>query len=264
MPRKSTAYPAARVRAVTALVAMMALWAPCPATTQDRLLVAAADGQRVDVDAAERRVLELVNDRRREHNLDAVRSNGKLAAAARQFAQWTADHDRMGHEADGTTPPQRAERQGYAQCIITENLAYQYASSGFTTEALAKRLVDGWMNSPPHRRNLLDADVTETGIGVAQSKSTSRWYGVQIFGLPASEKISFELTNSDSGTARYRLGDRTFVLEPRVTRVHERCRPSEIVLENAADPASAKMQAKGGDRFAVTRDGEGKWRLRRE
>ena len=222
------------------------------------------DASRVDAGVVERRVVDLANERRREHELDPVTSNDKLAAAARQFAQWVADHDRLGHEADGTTPPQRAERHGYAQCIITENLAYQYASSGFTTEALAKRLVDGWMNSPPHRRNLLDADVTETGVGIAQSKATSRWYAVQMFGLPAFAKLSFEVTNAGSATARYRLGDRVFALEPRVTRTHERCRPSEIVLENAADPTSAKVQAKKGDRFVVTRDGEGKWRLGRQ
>ena len=64
--------------------------------------------------------------------------------------------------------------------------------------------------------------------------------------------------------ARYRLEDRVFALEPRVTRTHERCRPSEIVLENAADPTSAKVQAKGGDRFVVTLNGEGKWQLRRQ
>ena len=48
-------------------------------------------------------------------------------------------------------------------------------AAGFATEALGKAFVEGWKKSPGHRRNMLDADVTETGVAVARSDKT--WSG---------------------------------------------------------------------------------------
>jgi uncharacterized protein YkwD len=44
-------------------------------------------------------------------------------------------------------------------------------------------MMDGWKNSPGHRRNLLLAQVTEIGVGAAKGRS-GRWYFVQLFGSP--------------------------------------------------------------------------------
>ena len=45
-----------------------------------------------------------------------------------------------------------------------ENLAF----SSYPFNTLAERTVQGWMNSPGHRRNLLDPSFTHIGIGVAK------------------------------------------------------------------------------------------------
>src|SRR2546423_1492948 len=39
--------------------------------------------------------------------------------------------------------------------------------------ATASAIVDGWMGSPAHRDNILDADLRDVGIGVAQGAITA-------------------------------------------------------------------------------------------
>ena len=40
-----------------------------------------------------------------------------------------------------------------------------------TAEDVARQAVDGWMNSPGHRRNILDSAYGESGVGVAVSSN---------------------------------------------------------------------------------------------
>ena len=40
-------------------------------------------------------------------------------------------------------------------------------SSGFTPKELADGFLEGWKQSPGHRKNMLDPDVTQIGVGVA-------------------------------------------------------------------------------------------------
>ena len=42
--------------------------------------------------------------------------------------------------------------------------------------------VDGWLNSPGHKRNLLNTKYTDTGIGIANKRGTV--YYTQIFLTP--------------------------------------------------------------------------------
>ena len=85
---------------------------------------------------------------------------------AQAFADYMARTDRYGHTADGNQPSDRAKARGYDYCIVLENIAYAFNSEGFTGEKLAGQFVTGWQNSPGHRRNMLDPDVTETGVAV--------------------------------------------------------------------------------------------------
>ena len=78
-------------------------------------------------------------------------------------------------------PPFNIERRGEDSYRIT------LAVAGFRPDELAQRLFDGWVQSPPHRRNLLDGDMTDVGTAVAQSRRSGRYYAVQLFGRPRSE-----------------------------------------------------------------------------
>lgn len=51
---------------------------------------------------------------------------------------------------------------------------------------LASRYFEGWKKSPGHRRNMLEASVTDTAVAVARSARTGRYYAVQLFGRTAA------------------------------------------------------------------------------
>ena len=148
------------------------------------LPVVARDIEVPNLGEATRSVIERANAFRQAEHRKSLRTSEALAATAREFADYMARTDRFDHEADGREPAQRARAHGYSYCVISENIAYEYSSRGFTTEDLAHRLVEGWKQSPGHRANLLDREVVETGAALAHSAHTGRYYAVQMFGLP--------------------------------------------------------------------------------
>ncbi|HEY4999012.1 MAG TPA: CAP domain-containing protein, partial [Usitatibacter sp.] len=162
-----------------------------------------------------------------------------------------------GHEADASTPSARARQQGYEYCIVSENIAYEYDSEGFTTPALARLFLEGWKRSPEHRRNMLDRGVTETAVAVARSERNGYYYAVQMFGRPKSQSLRFQIRNASRAATRYLIGEQGYWLGPGVTAAHSQCREVSLVYEGAEFPAH------DGDRFVVKKEG-GRLQLKRE
>lgn len=129
-----------------------------------------------------RLVVAEANHARDEAKAPSLLPQSDLIRAAQAFADHLAKTDRFDHDADGRTPMQRATAAGYRWCRVAENIAYEFNSRGFESGALAKALVRDWMESKGHRRNLLDPRLHDTGVGIAQSPRTKRWYAVQMFG----------------------------------------------------------------------------------
>jgi len=202
------------------------------------------------------RVLTLTNEFRSQEKRGKVVVNQRLAAAARDFAAYMASTGQFSHEAGGTTPVDRARRHGYDHCIVLENIAYRYSSAGFATRELAQGMVEGWEKSPGHRRNMLDADVTEIGIGIARGKP-GHYYAVQMFGRPASQAIRFEVINRANAPIRYGVGGKGFSLGPRQTRAHMQCRTEKLEFDWPGEQRDAAVTPKNGDRFTVVRSGSG-------
>ena len=111
---------------------------------------------------------------------------------------------------------------------VLENIAYEYNSAGFTAEALAGDCVRGWENSPGHRKNMLDPDVQDIGVGLARSSRTGRYYAVQDFGRPKSAMITFKVSNRTDTPVAYTIDGQTFTASPGYTITYERCRPPEL------------------------------------
>ena len=105
-----------------------------------------------------------------------LRPNAQLRAAAQAHARDMLDHNYFDHQGhDGSTPAQRVAATGYAYRIVGENLA-----SGPATAAEA---VAGWIASPGHCENLMDARFVESGVAFAvTSYGPARIYWVQEFG----------------------------------------------------------------------------------
>ncbi|MEO5700808.1 MAG: CAP domain-containing protein [Casimicrobiaceae bacterium] len=208
-------------------------------------------------------VVRLTNLFRTQQGRTALLPSAQLAAAAQDFAAFMARTDQYGHNADGNEPSARAEQHGYAFCIVAENIGYQYRSGGLPEEQRAETFVEEWKNSPPHRHNMLDHDVTDIGVGLARSDKSGRWYGVQMFGLPASASHTFRITNTSDSRVSYRLGGRTFDLAPRVTRTHENCGPEQLKFDRPRGEA-VTLRPEAGQGLVIETDGSGGWRLQRK
>lgn len=64
-----------------------------------------------------------------------------------------------------TTMTDRMEREGIPLRAASENIAMNSASQGDTYLKLAKKFIKQWLDSPPHRRNLLNTSYTYLGCG---------------------------------------------------------------------------------------------------
>jgi uncharacterized protein YkwD len=132
-------------------------------------------GDAGDLKAACDEVVKSHNRIRVEAKLPTLSVNSKLQAAAERHAKDMAARDRMTHNGrDGSTPIERIKATGYAYRRAGENIA----SGGITIE----RLMKGWMDSAPHKRNILGS-FSQIGVACATGESGKRYWCVT-FGLP--------------------------------------------------------------------------------
>jgi uncharacterized protein YkwD len=112
-------------------------------------------------------VLCLVNRERARHGERALVDVGSLSAAAQRHTEEMAFGDYFAHASlNGGTPAQRMRAAGYLSGArffqIGENIAF-----GTGVLATPRAIVAGWMASPDHRANILDARFRDTGIGAS-------------------------------------------------------------------------------------------------
>jgi uncharacterized protein YkwD len=218
----------------------------------------AGRGGDADPNAAARLVVEQTNAFRRQHRLDPLRVDPKLTDTGLDFARYLARTNRFGHTADGTEPADRATAHGYAYCIIGENIG-EYRTPGLDTRQLADELLRGWQNSPEHRKNLLDADITDIGVGIARNDATGSYVGVQLFGLPKSASVAFSLANRTDTPVAYRLGGEAFTLPPSTVRTHQTCGAATLELQTGRPMVRRALRA--DEHLAVVRGPNGALQL---
>jgi uncharacterized protein YkwD len=209
--------------------------------------------ERPDLEEVAQRIVRQTNRFRRQQEVAPLPISDQLRETAQYFADYMADTDEYGHEADGQTAAERAENHGYDYCLILENIAYQYHSSGFTARELSTDFTQSWEHSPGHRKNMLDPDVVETGVAVAHSQHSDRYYAVQMFGRPKSLQIAFEITNHSPDDIEYELDGSEFSLSPRFSRTHYVCRPLELTLILPSDAGKQRESfiPGSGDQFVI-------------
>jgi uncharacterized protein YkwD len=121
-----------------------------------------------------------VNARRRKAGAPALRSSPALDKAAQGHAEDMLARGYFAHESpSGTSVRERAREAGFDWRAIGENIAEGQFS--------VAQVMEGWMNSPEHRRNILDPDYTELGVGLVTAKGKDGHYRViwvQNFGTP--------------------------------------------------------------------------------
>jgi uncharacterized protein YkwD len=116
----------------------------------------------------------LLNRERRAHGLRRLRSNGRLARAARRHARDMVRRHYFSHfSPSGASFMDRIRRTGYLSrarsWFAGENLAW-----GSRDRATPRAIVRSWMNSPPHRANILQGAFREIGVGVVPGSPRGR------------------------------------------------------------------------------------------
>jgi uncharacterized protein YkwD len=109
----------------------------------------------------------LLNAERTSRGLTALRVNGRLREAAVVHSRDMVTNHYFAHEdQSGGAPEDRIAHAGYlpryGPWVIGENIAW-----GTDFLATPREIVRAWMNSPPHRHNILYADFRELGVGAA-------------------------------------------------------------------------------------------------
>jgi uncharacterized protein YkwD len=144
------------------------------------LLAAAAGAQpAVGPDAAaEHEVLERTNAIRTARGLPALAPDGQLTELARAHSCEMARENYLGHRSPVNGGlGQRIREAETPVARAGENLAWVSGD-----EHPVQVAVEGWLQSRPHRENLLDRRFTETGIGVCRTGQS--YYFTQMFARP--------------------------------------------------------------------------------
>ena len=119
------------------------------------------------------------NDTRALYGARPLAISLELSRAARGHAKWMADHNRMSHTgANGSTLGTRLKDAGYAYGAAGENIAAGYNS--------VPSVMDGWIDSPGHRANMLKDSFEHVGLAVAVSSSGQKYWCVN-FGRPLAQ-----------------------------------------------------------------------------
>jgi uncharacterized protein YkwD len=129
----------------------------------------------------------LMNAMRAGAGVPPLREQDQLAQASAGHSQDMVDHKYFAHDSqDGGDVVARLTDVGYipatGEWVVGENLAW---GSGVLASPAA--LVNAWMNSPPHRENLLSPDFSEVGMGV-------------VYGTPSSDASDGVTVTTDFGT----------------------------------------------------------------
>lgn len=108
------------------------------------------------------KLLESTNASRRENGAEPLELNNQLRFAAQAKAEHMAQNNYWSHTTpDGQQPWVFIDETQYSYVKAGENLAY-----GFLT---SEQTINGWMNSPSHRDNMLDTSFQHVGFGFANA-----------------------------------------------------------------------------------------------
>ena len=199
-------------------------------------------------------IVEGINEYRKENDLTPVRSDEDLERAAEEFASFMAKTGKYGHHADGRTPAERAQAANYRYCVVRENIAYRSNTGDPDTQGLSEAFVQGWIDSPPHRENILADYVTDTGVGVATSDHVT-FYAVQLFGRPKAKSIRMSVSNRSGQSRTLTIESNDSVdeidLQPLMSVRTRRCFPAKLRL--ADDDTAIRVEESGN--WVVTEEG---------
>lgn len=132
---------------------------PTEPSTQAQSVPAQSNSQS-SLSAYEREVVTLTNKYRAQYSLAPLSIDAHLSDIARMKSQDMRDKGYFDHNSPTYGSPfEMMKRFGVTYRTAGENIAMGYRT--------AQSVVDGWMNSPGHRANILNKSFTKIGVGYA-------------------------------------------------------------------------------------------------
>lgn len=113
-------------------------------------------------------ILCLVNQERTKRGLKALRSNKKLAKAAKKHTKQMVKTNCLDHQCGG-----EPNLQGRIRGYLSGARQYAYGEDVGCATTAAK-MVSRWMGSPLHRANILNKKFKDAGVGSSQGRVSSR------------------------------------------------------------------------------------------
>ena len=140
----------------------------------------------------ERRIFQLTNEARRKNGLPALEPDSTLMTTAREKSDDMAKRHYFSHtNPEGKTLIDRFDDEKPAQIgllgKIGENIHMGQRNDYSDIKTSARVIVDSWMISPGHRKNILDPAYTHLGVGV--TVKGKECYATQSFGQKVGQKI---------------------------------------------------------------------------
>ena len=146
-------------------------------------------------------IIRLSNQARDQLNHKPLATNTKLMNAAQLKAEDMAKQQYFAHTApDGTVAWDYFKKVDYSYEVAGENLAI--------TNETADAVINGWLNSPTHRENLLSNQYTDFGIGMSTfgdyQGHNNTVVIVALYGRQASVQEPTAFTNPAGSTTAFK------------------------------------------------------------
>ncbi|OKH32662.1 hypothetical protein NIES2119_25610 [[Phormidium ambiguum] IAM M-71] len=127
-------------------------------------------------------VIQLVNQARSQGRLcgnqrfastQSVSINASLNRAAQAHSSDMAARQQMSHTgSNGSSAGQRAKQAGYGSTFVAENVGLGYTS--------ASAVVNGWLKSPGHCRNIMNPAYNEAGVGAVRGRDGRLYWTMKL------------------------------------------------------------------------------------
>lgn len=117
---------------------------------------------------AELEMLVLINKERTKAGIQSISMDEKLTQVARSHSKDMFERGYFSHNTpEGVTPSSRIEK---------ENIKYNFAGENIALAPSTVLAMQGLMNSPAHRRNILSPNFNKIGIGVIDGGGYGKMY----------------------------------------------------------------------------------------
>ena len=130
-------------------------------------------------------VIKLVNEARKAAHVAALEKNDMLQKAAEEKAQDMIENNYFAHiSPQGKSPWEWVNKNKYDYRYAGDNLAINFTN--------AEEQQNAWMDSPTHKKNILNENYTETGVAVKRGviDGHETVVVVQMFGRQIHENVA--------------------------------------------------------------------------